>query len=185
MRTLLILQLALAVLGPTAAGAQTATRPSVGDSAPDFALSSLDGSTVRLSDQLRRGPVVLVLLRGWPGYQCPFCTRQFADYLGHTDELQRAGARVVFVYPGPTDGLEEHAKAFLQARDMPAHFVFLIDPDYRFTQAYGLRWDAPGETAYPSTFIVDRKGIVRFANVSRGHGDRVPVGEVLEALGRR
>lgn len=182
---LFILKLTLSLLMPAAAGAQAATTPSVGDSAPDFALTSLDGGTVRLSDQLRGGPVVLVLLRGWPGYQCPFCTRQFADYLGHADDLRRAAARVVFVYPGPTDGLKEHAEAFLQARDMPEHFVFLIDPDYRFTRAYGLRWDAPGETAYPSTFIVDKQGTVRFAKISRSHGDRVPVSEVVEALGRQ
>lgn len=132
MPTLLVLQLALSLLLPAAAGAQTATTPSIGGRAPDFALTSLNGGTVRLSDQLRREPVVLVLLRGWPSYQCPFCTRQFADYLGHADDLHRAGTRVVFVYPGPADGLEEHAKAFLEARDIPPHFVFLIDPDNRF-----------------------------------------------------
>jgi peroxiredoxin len=185
MPTLFILQLAFSLLLPAAAGAQTAITPSVGDSAPDVALTSLDGGTVRLSDQLRRGPVVLVLLRGWPGYQCPFCTRQLADYLGHAVGLRRAAARVVFVYPGPTDGLKEHADAFLQAREMPSHFVFLIDPDYRFTKAYGLRWDAPGETAYPATFVIDESGTVRFARVSRAHGGRVPVADVLHALGRQ
>jgi peroxiredoxin len=157
----------------------------VGQKAPDFTLTSLAGGPIRLSDQLRRGPVVLVLLRGWPGYQCPFCTRQFADYLSHSDDLRQAGARVVFVYPGPTDGLQEHADAFLQARELPAHFVFLLDPDYRFTLRYGLRWDAPGETAYPSTFVLDPAGTVTFAKISRSHGDRVPVADVLRALAQR
>lgn len=153
--------------------------------APDFTLTSLDGATVRLAEELRRGPVVLVLLRGWPGYQCPFCTRQFADYLGHAADLRRVGARVIFVYPGPTDGLKAHADAFVASREMPPHFVLLIDPDYRFAVAYGLRWNAPGETAYPSTFVLDQTGTVRFAKVSREHGDRVPVTEVLEWLVRR
>lgn len=185
MRTFLVLQLALSLLAPAGAGAQSMTPPSVGDKAPDFALASLEGTTVRLSDQLRRGPVVLVLLRGWPGYQCPFCTRQFADYLAHAEDLKRTGARVVFVYPGPTDGLKEHADAFIQARDMPSDFIFLIDPDYRFTMTYGLRWNEPRETAYPSTFILDTMGTVKFAKVSRSHGDRVPVTEVLDHLGRQ
>ena len=48
--------------------------------------------------------------------------------------------------------------------------------------AYGLRWDAPNETAYPSTFIVHRDGLIRFAKVSRTHGGRASATEVLAAL---
>lgn len=36
----------------------------VGDQAPDFSLPSSLGGTVRLSDLLRRGPVVLAFYRG-------------------------------------------------------------------------------------------------------------------------
>jgi thioredoxin-dependent peroxiredoxin len=119
--------------------------PQVGDRAPDFALASIDGTTVRLSDEIARGPVVLVVLRGWPGYQCPFCTRQFGDYLANGANFEKSGARVLFVYPGPADGLKEHARAFTASRELPAAFRILVDPDYSFTQAYGLRWDAPGD----------------------------------------
>ena len=58
----------------------------------------------------------------------------------------------------------------------------MLDPGYAFTNLYGLRWDAPKETAYPATFVLDRGGVVRFANVSRSHGGRTPVAEVLSAL---
>jgi len=50
--------------------------------------------------------------------------------------------------------------------------------------AYGLRWDAPNETAYPSTFVLDRKGVVRFANISRSHGDRTKAADIIEQLKR-
>jgi peroxiredoxin Q/BCP len=156
--------------------------PQVGTTAPEFALVSLDGTTFRLSDEIARGPVVLVVLRGWPGYQCPFCTRQFGDYLANAANFEKSGARVLFVYPGPADGLKEHARAFTASRELPAAFRILLDPDYSFTQAYGLRWDAPGETAYPSTFVVDRHGTVTFAQSSRGHGDRVAAAVVLKVL---
>lgn len=165
---------------PTKTGA--AAIPAVRQKAPDFALADLGGSTVKLSDQTARGPVVLVVLRGWPGYQCPFCTRQFGEYLAHASDVAATGAQVVFVYPGPADGLKEHAQAFTADRPLPASFRILLDPDYTFTQAYGLRWDAPKETAYPSTFVVDTRGIVIFARTSRAHGERVPVADVLAAL---
>jgi alkyl hydroperoxide reductase subunit AhpC len=89
---------------------------------------------------------------------------------------------VVFVYPGPTDGLQEHAQAFTANRQMPPNFRVLIDPDYAFTFAYGLRWNAPQETAYPATFVLDPTGTVRFVRVSREHGDRVPAAETIKVL---
>ena len=161
---------------------ETGPTPAVGQRAPDFALTALDGSTVRLSEQTAHGPVVLVVLRGWPTYQCPFCTRQFGEFLAHGSDLEATGARVLFVYPGPADGLKDHAQALVADRPLPGNFRILVDPDYRFTQAYGLRWEAPKETAYPSTFVLDARGNVTFARTSRAHGDRVPVADVLTAL---
>ena len=156
--------------------------PAVGQKAPDFTLTSLDGARVRLVEEVARGPVVLVVLRGFPTYQCPFCTRQFGDYLAHGGDFDSSGARVLFVYPGPAEGLNEHAKALVAERPLPASYRILMDPDYAFTLAYNLRWDAPKETAYPSTFVIDRKGTVAFARTSRAHGDRVPAADVLQAL---
>ncbi len=156
--------------------------PVVGVKAADFQLESMDGVTVRLSDEVARGAVVLTVLRGWPGYDCPFCTRQFGDYLSHAESFEQRGARVLFVYPGPAETLKEHASAFIASRPMPAAFRVLLDPDYTFTNAYGLRWNAPNETAYPATFVLDKRGIVTFASVSRGHGDRVSTEAVLKAL---
>jgi peroxiredoxin Q/BCP len=159
-----------------------ATTPRVGEKAADFSLMSIDGPTVRLTEETKRGPVVLVVLRGWPGYQCPFCTRQFGEFLSRASDIEAGGARVLFVYPGPAEGLREHARAFTANRDLPPNFRFLTDPNYTFTNAYGLRWDAPNETSYPSTFVLDATGTVRFAQTSRTHGGRVPIADVLKAL---
>ena len=109
---------------------------------------------------------MLVVLRGWPGYQCPICTAQFADLRKHADDFAAAHARVLLVYPGPADQLKAHAKAFVKQGAMPAGFSFLIDPGYVFTNAWNLRWDAPKETAYPSSFVIDSSGVVRFQKVS-------------------
>lgn len=157
------------------------TTPKVGDKASNFTLQSLDGANVSLFDEVAAAPVVLVVLRGWPGYQCPFCTRQFGDYRAHASSFDKGGARVLFVYPGPPDGLKAHAETFTSGM-IPASFRILLDPDYTFTEAYGLRWNAANETAYPSTFVLDTNGIVRFAQTSREHGGRVSASAVLEAL---
>jgi thioredoxin-dependent peroxiredoxin len=170
--------LALAVAVFTANAAEP---PKVGDAAPDFTLNTLDGKAVTLSRETAKRPVVLVVLRGWPGYQCPICTRQVQEFSQQANAL--AGkAQVLMVYPGPAADLKAHAQDFLNDKHWPEQFLFVTDPDYIFTQSYGLRWDAKGETAYPSTFIIDAKGKVQFAKVSKGHGGRSSAAEVVKAV---
>ena len=156
--------------------------PTVGDAAPDFELTSLSGDQIKLSDTLAKGPVVLVMLRGYPGYQCPICTAQVGQMIGKARQLSDKGANVLLVYPGPADGLKAHAAEFVQGKDMPANFNLLLDPDYAFTNQYGLRWDAKGETSYPSTFVLAKDGKVLLAKVSHEHGDRAKIADVLAAL---
>ena len=63
----------------------------------------------------------------------------------------------LLVYPGLPADLDQHAKEFLAKQsDLPPNTKLVIDPDDKMTNFYGLRWDAPHETAYPSTFILDR-----------------------------
>jgi len=156
--------------------------PAVGDKAMPFTLDALDGSSVSLSTLLKKGPVALVVLRGYPGYQCPFCTMQVGRLLGAADQFATKKAQVVLVYPGPADGLKQHAGEFVQGKTIPENFHLLLDPDYNFLNQYGLRWDAPGETSYPSTFVIDNKGKITFAKISHEHGDRSTPEEILKAL---
>ena len=179
----LLSTLALAtLLAANTYAAEPPKAPPVGEKAPEFSLKTLDDKTVKLSALTAEQPVVLIMLRGWPGYQCPICTVQVREFSKSAEHFATAKAKVVMVYPGPAEGLKAHAEDFLKDKTWPKDFVFLTDPDYSFTKAYGLRWDAPHETAYPSTFVIDREGKVRFEKVSTSHGDRADVAAVLKAL---
>jgi peroxiredoxin len=156
--------------------------PKAGDSAPDFTVSGLDGSSAKLSALAAKDRIVLVVLRGWPGYQCPLCTKQVQDFIAGAAELRKRHVKMVFVYPGPANALQEHAAEFVKNKDWPKDFLLLIDPDYAMVNSYGLRWDAKSETAYPSTFIIKPGGKVQFAQISREHGGRVTRAELLRAL---
>lgn len=158
--------------------------PGVGDAAPDFALADLAGMQKKLSGFTGKGPVVLVVLRGFPGYQCPLCNRQVGELVKNAEGFAKAGARVVMVYPGPRDIAQSKANEFVSDKQLPQHFTLLVDPDYRMVKQYGLRWDAPKETAYPSTFVLDRRGRITFAKVSDSHGGRATAAEILAALGQ-
>lgn len=84
---------ALAAMVPLVAG----TPPIIGGKASDFALSTVDGKSIRLSEVTSNGPAVLVVLRGYPGYQCPILQPAGSGF--HTEvaslcRCQRAGERI-------------------------------------------------------------------------------------------
>lgn len=182
--TFLVLACSAAVVATAAEGQDPAQSkiPAIGDKAPDFTLQDLDGKEVTLSKLNVDSAVVLVVLRGYPGYQCPICSGQVGNLISRAKDFGAADAKVVLVYPGPAERLNDRAKEFIKSKTLPDHFAFVTDPDYKFTEAYGLRWDAPRETAYPSTFVVDRQGIVRFVKISKSHGDRAKADDLVQAL---
>lgn len=159
-----------------------AVGPAIGTHAPDFTLRNLKGASIRLADETAKGPVVLVVLRGFPGYQCPLCTRQVKELVDNAPAISAARARVLFVYPGPASIVQSKAEEFAADKNLATHFEMLLDPDYTFTNLYGLRWDAPKETSYPSTFVLDKTGKIVYAKVSNTHGGRAPAKEILSAL---
>src|SRR6202789_279352 len=160
-----------------------AETPAVGAKAPDFTLLTPTGKAVQMSKELHGHDLVLVVLRGFPGYQCPYCVKQVHDFIDHTSDFEAKKTRVLLVYPGPPAALDQHAKEFLEKQaELPSNIVLVTDPDYTVTNLYGLRWDAPHETAYPSTFVLDKKGMVVFEKISHSHGDRLSAQGALDHL---
>ncbi|MGN6625073.1 MAG: redoxin domain-containing protein [Tepidisphaeraceae bacterium] len=164
---------------------QAENPPARGDTAPDFTLVALGAGPIHLADALAKGPVVVVVLRGPAQDPAPYDTQQLQDFLDRADAFAEAGAQVLFIYPGPVDRLEAHARAFLHDVRLPARFHLLLDADYVFTNAYRLRWDAQHETAHPATFVLNRRGEITYADVSHDHGHRVRAAEALKALARQ
>jgi peroxiredoxin len=136
-----------------------------------------------MSKQQHGNDLVLVVLRGFPGYQCPYCQKQVQDFVAHAADFAAKKATVLLVYPGPPADLDQHAREFLATQsELPSNIVLVTDPNYTMTNLYGLRWDAPHETAYPSTFILDKKRTVLFEKISHSHGDRLSAQDALDHL---
>ena len=117
-----------------------ASQPTVGGKAADFTLSTPEGKSVRMSEMNSRGQVALVVLRGYPGYQCPYGNRQVQDFIRSSQAFVDAGAHVIMVYPAPRQDLNAKANEFLADKKLPPNFDLVLDPGYDFTNAYGLRW---------------------------------------------
>ena len=118
--------------------------PLLGKPAPDFALTDLDGRTVRLSD-FRGRPVVVNFWASW----CVPCKVEFPLFrearAAHADK----GLEILGVIHD--DSLAE-ARAFAQAQQ--AGWPMLDD-------AEDVAWKSYQAQALPTTFYVDREGIVR------------------------
>jgi peroxiredoxin len=177
-RLFLLPALLLAVSLPS-----VAATPGVGQRAPDFTLTTLDGTPISLSSYTSHGRVVLILLRGYPGYQCPFSQQQFQSYQQAAAQFAAAGAQVIFIYPGASSkSLADDAAQLLGNQPLPANMHLVLDPDYVFTNQYGLRWNDPNQTVYPSTFLVARSGIIFFAHTGRSSSDLTPPSDALVVL---
>lgn len=154
----------------------------VGAKANDFTLKTIQGDEISFNEINKSNFIVLVVLRGWVGYQCPVCSRQVGQFIAEEERLKELGAVVLLVYPGPSEELQAKASEFTEDFKLPENFYFTLDPDYTMINKYGLRWDASKETAYPSTFVVDKSGKIVFSKISKTHGGRAKINEVLEAL---
>ena len=61
-------------------------------------------------------------------------------------------------------------------------FPILYNKDADVVKAYGV-YDLLGDgLATPSTFIIDKQGVIRWKRVGSSVGDRPPVSKVLEEL---
>ena len=67
----------------------------------------------------------------------------------------------------------------------PISFPLLLDEDRAVTKAYGIYHRLAHDAiniARPATFVVDRKGILRFVYVSSDQKDRADISVVLQQL---
>jgi len=65
-------------------------------------------------------------------------------------------------------------------RNRPGYCEYSLGhrPGLQVTNFYGVRWNAPKETAYPSTFVLDKDRVILFERTSHSHGDRTTASEV-------
>ena len=184
--SLLTIILLLCSVGFTNAG-EVKVGPKEGSKLEDFSGTTMNGGKFQLSKLVEKGSVVIVMLRGFPGYQCPVCSTQVAGYIAKAEEFEKQrNTPVVFIYPGKVNNLEKRAKEFtapLESEvDLPSNFIFVLDQNYKITNHLGLRWNEPEETAYPAAFVIDHGGYVQYAKVSDNHRGRATADDILEFL---
>jgi peroxiredoxin Q/BCP len=139
--------LGLGTLALMAAGSQQ--QPEVGKAAPDFSLTTGDGSQVSLKDY--RGKWVVLYF--YPKDFTSGCTMEAHNFQRDLAKYQGAGAVILGV---SVDSAQSH-KDFCDKEGL--NFKLLADPDAKVSTEYGSVMDHEGsKLAARNTFIINPKG---------------------------
>ena len=143
---------------------------SVGDAAPDFSLPGTGGRTYSLS-QFKGQTVVVVF---YPGDDTPVCTKQLNSYNNELSAFENVGAQVLAI---SAQDIESHEQF---AAKHGFKFPLLADTDKTVANLYG----TVGPLGFPrrSVFVVDAKGIIRYAHRAIAGLTFRSVDELVEAV---
>ena len=117
----------------------------VGSKVPDVKVVRSDGKYVSLASF--KGKVVLINF--WATW-CPPCVREMPELNKLYKKFKKDGL-VILPIANPRDSVER-VKAFFKY--VGIDFPYYVDENFTATRLFGVR-------ALPTTFVVDRKGVVR------------------------
>ena len=128
----------------TLSGEATGPAPTVGQPAPDFAATTVDGDAVRLSD-LRGKPVWLTFGASW----CQPCRAENADVKAVAEKYAPSGLVVIAVF------INEDASTVKDYADrVGLSYLKVADPSTTIASQYRI-------LGIPSHFFVDPDGVLR------------------------
>ena len=142
----------------------------VGSVAPDFSLPSTGGKTFQLA-QFRGQAVVLVF---YPGDETLVCTKQLCSYNNELQQFADVNAQILAI---SSQDVASH-EAFSAKRGFK--FPLLADTDKSVANLYSVI----GLFGIPrrSVFVIDPRGIVKYANRALLGVTYRPVSELIEAV---
>ena len=144
--------------------------------APEFELQSNQGETVKLSEKLAIGPVVLIF---FPLAFTGVCTEEMCEFRDNLAELNDLKAQLFAVSVDSRFALN----AFAEKNHL--EFPLLSDFNKEVSKAYGAQYETflgLNGVAKRSAFVIDKEGVVRYRWVSEDAKVKPNLNEIREAL---
>ncbi len=139
----------------------------VGAKAPDFTTrGALAGKlfTLKLSEHLKKGPVVLYF---FPAAFTPGCTAEAQEFAEATDDFKAAGATVIGMSADPVDKLALFSKQ--ECRDKFA--VASAGP--AIVKDYDVALPVPGGMTNRTSYVISRTGRIVYVHSAMSYKDHV------------
>ena len=169
----------------------------VGEAFPEFELPDHNGNSVRSSELLKDGPLVVTFYRGgW----CPYCNLALKALQSRLPEMKELGANLVAISPQLPDG------SLSTAEQNKLEFSVLSDVGLDVTRQAGVIWEIPDyamawhqkffgmnleanngsgnsdELPVPATFVIGRDGRVLWRFVEAKYWERANPDDIVNAL---
>lgn len=166
----------------------------VGDIAPDFVLNNALGTSVKLSDYLKKGMVILTWYRGgW----CPYCNLTLHQLQLELPNFISNGANLIALTPELPDSsmntAEKHELEFeilsdvgnVVAKKYGIVFKLTDDVSEAYNKSFGLNeynGDESNELPLAATYVVDTNGKIIYAFLDADYRNRAEPSEITEVL---
>jgi peroxiredoxin len=169
----------------------------VGDLAPAFTLPAYGGARTSSAEFLNGGPLVVTFYRGlW----CPYCQRDLQGVADTIERMKELDASVVAISRPRSPGSDSPSD-----HKLTLGFPLLEDTAGDVAVQFGIRWSAEDsrliETALgldlatfrgtepwiipmQARFVIDRQGIIAFAEIAFDYDERSEPAELVPLLDR-
>lgn len=149
---------------------------------PSFSATDEHGNGLS-SESLGGHAAVILFVRGnW----CPFCSRQVANLTKYYKEINERSARLILITPKPLETTRRVAEFF------EFDFEFWLDDGLTIARELGLLQtggvprdqikEYGEDTMWPAALVVDEKGLIRYASVSKFIADRPDPRKLVKIL---
>ncbi|GGD85544.1 peroxiredoxin-like family protein [Paenibacillus nasutitermitis] len=167
----------------------------VGDIAPDFTLMDALGREINLTEEIAKGPVILIFYRGgW----CPFCNLQLRAFQEVLPQFQELGASLIAVSPqSPDNTLSQQEKeelSFLVTSDTDGcvasqyHVLYEVSGSlkgmYEKLEINLAEYNATDRWFLPvsATYVIDSNAMIRYAHVDPNFMRMLEPEKILQVL---
>lgn len=167
----------------------------VNDKAPEFSGKDQNGKTITLSDELKKGKVVLIFYRGqW----CPYCNKELKGIQDSLSLISSKGASVVAVTP------EQPENVTKTIGKTNASYPVISDEGLKIMKAYDVSYAVEGDLAekyksygmdfmkangsnganlpVPAVYIIDTNGNIIYRYFDVDYRNRASVMEIVAHL---
>ena len=146
----------------------------IGKKAPDFTARTAEGKAIRLSDFKGKKNLVLVF---YQGSFCSVCAAQLSNIQNHLSAFRAQDAEVIAI------SADDREHALQSVGEHGLTFNVVPDADKQIISRFGVANIAKKGIAWPSLFVVDKKGVVKLSYASED-GHRLHSNEILPVLSR-
>ena len=151
----------------------------LGKPLPQTRFLSSTGAVIDLA-QFAGKPVVVVIMRGFSGQVCLYCAAQTAALSNGIDRFRDLGSDVVVIYPGPIESVPAFIDAVQSLRKDPPPMPLGLDVSLALVRKLGIE----ANLARPTSLVIDKGGIVRYAYVGTTIADRPSVNDLIDQVRR-